>query len=344
MKRPRRLKAGDTVAIVAPSSGIAAEFPHVVELGLRNLRDVFGLRIERFPTSHMDNDALYRDPRVRADDINAAFARDDIAAIISTIGGDDSVRILPRLDLDLIAAHPKILMGFSDITTLTTVLNQRGLVTFNGPSVMAGFAQLHNMPSALADHVRAILMEPTDSYEYRPYPAWTNEYVSWTTPGYSGETKPLQPHDGWRWLRGSGRVRGRLWGGCIEVLEFMKGTAFWPAPAFWDERILFFETSEEKPTVDRVVRMLRNYGSIGALDRIAALLIGRARSYTPDEKRELDEALVRVVSVEFRRSDLPIVSNLDFGHTDPQWIMPLGVMAEVDCDARTFVLLEPAVA
>ncbi len=307
------------------------------------MRDIFGLRIQRYPTSHMNNDALYRDPRARAADLNAAFADDGIAGIISTIGGDDSVRILPYLDTESIAAHPKVLMGYSDVTTLTTFLNQRGLVTFNGPSVMAGFAQLQHVPRELVAHVRAILMEPADTYEYQPYLSWTDHYVPWSTPGYAGETAALQPHDGWRWLQGSGRVRGRLWGGCIEVLEFMKGTAFWPEPAFWDERILFFETSEEKPSVDRVVRMLRNYGTMGVIDRVKAILVGRARSYTPEEKRELDEALVRVVSSEFSRTDLPVVSNLDFGHTDPQWILPLGVMAEIDCEGRRIALMERAV-
>lgn len=283
MRRPRRLRPGDTLAVLAPSSGLAATFPHLVELGVQNLRDVFGLRVERYPTSFLDSDALYRDPRARARDLNAAFADEAIAGIIATIGGDDSVRILPYLDLERIASRPKVLMGYSDVTTLTTVLAQRGLVTFNGPAIMAGFAQLRHAPPEFVEHVRALLMEPTDRYEYRPYPAWADGYVSWSTPGYAGELAPLTPHDGWRWLQGTGRVRGRLWGGCLEVLEFMKGSGFWPEPAFWDDRILFFETSEEKPSVDRVVRMLRSYGTMGALDRIRGLLVGRARSYGAQE-------------------------------------------------------------
>ena len=134
-----------------------------------------------------------------------------------------------------------------------------------------------------------------------------------------------------------------LFGGCIEVLEFLKATPWWPAVEFWDDKILFLETSEEKPEVNNVEYMLRNYGSMGALERLAGLVVGRARAYTPEEKESLYAMLPRVVGFEFNRKDLPIIANVDFGHTDPQFVMPLGVRAEIDGGARQFRLLESAV-
>lgn len=341
--RPPRLRAGDTLAVLSPSWGGPSRYPHVFDLGLRNLENLFRLKIKGFPTARRDADELDRDPKGRADDINAAFADPEVRAIVASIGGDDSVRILPYLDLDLILAHPKILMGYSDTTTLTSLLNARGMVTFNGPAVMAGFAQMRHLPAEFALHVRAVLMEPSETLEYRPYPAWTNQYADWNTPGYDGETAPLQPHDGWQWLQGEGIHRGRLFGGCIEVFEFLKGTRFWPEPEFWDGKLVFFETSEDKPSPDQVKWMLRNYGTMGVLDRIGGLLFGRARDYSDEEKLRLDALILKVVRDEFGRSDLPVVTNLDFGHTDPQFVMPLGVTAEVDCGARRFRLMEPAV-
>jgi muramoyltetrapeptide carboxypeptidase LdcA involved in peptidoglycan recycling len=342
---PRRLHPGDIVAVLSPSWGGPSRFPAVHELGLKNLREVFGLRVKEYPTARMDADELYRNPRCRAEDIHAAFADTNVQGIIATIGGDDSVRLLPYLDEETIRRNPKILMGYSDTTTLLSFLNHRlGLVTFNGPSIMAGFAQLRHLPAAFTDHVREMLIEPKPTYTYQPYSLWTNEYVDWGTPGYNGETKPLQANvDGWQWLQGAGAVRGRLFGGCIEVLEFMKSTRFWPAPEFWQGRILFLETSEDKPSVSQVKYMLRNYGMQGVFDGLAALLIGRARDYTVEEKQELYRQVVAVVAGEFGRTDLPIVANMDFGHTDPQFILPLGVAAEVDCEQHTFRLLEPAV-
>lgn len=140
--KPKRLKQGDTVAIISPSSGLPNLFPQVYQHGLKQLRERFNLNIKEMPTAMMDMDTLYRNPQRRAEDINAAFADPTVDAIITTIGGDDSVRVLPYLDLDTIRANPKIIMGYSDATTFLTYLNQHGLVTFNGSSIMAGFSQL----------------------------------------------------------------------------------------------------------------------------------------------------------------------------------------------------------
>lgn len=342
---PRLLAPGDTVAALSPSWGGPSRFPRTYALGLKNLCELFGLHVKEYPTARMDADELYRNPQRRAEDVNAAFADTDVQAIIASIGGDDSVRILPYLDENVIQRNPKILMGYSDTTTLLTYLHHKlGLVTFNGPSLMAGFAQLRHLPATCADHIRQMLMQPSQTYTYRPFGFWTPGYIDWGTPGYNGEIEPLRHDtDGWRWLQGTGVVRGRLFGGCIEVLEFLKSTRFWPEPTFWEGRILFLETSEEKPTVNQVTYMLRNYGTQGIFDRIAALLIGRARDYTPEEKQALYRQVTAVVAGEFGRADLPVVANMDFGHTDPQFILPLGILAEVDCSQKTFRLLEPTV-
>lgn len=341
--RPPRLKAGDTVAVVSTSWGGPSIFPATFERGLDTLRRVFGLAIREMPTARMAARELGANPRLRADDLNAAFADDGIQAIVMSIGGVDSVRILEHLDAAVAVANPKILLGFSDSATQMTFYNQAGLVTFNGPSVMAGFAQMERFDGAV-DHVRALLFEPTDTYEYRPFADWTDGYRDWSDPANDDAIGERRPHDGWHWLQGSGRAEGRLFGGCADVLEMLKGTRFWPAPEFWQDRILFLETSEDKPTPSRVEYWLRNYGVQGVFDRVAAVLIGRARDYSDTEKTELDEMVVRVIASEFGATGLPVVANLDFGHTDPQWILPLGVRAEVDADTRRFRLLEPAVA
>ncbi len=340
---PSRLRPGDVVAVLSPSWGGPHAFPHVYERGLRNLRDLLGVQIREYPTTRLSPDELDANPRRRAEDLSSAFADPEVRAIVASIGGDDSVRVLPHLDLSAILARPKILMGYSDATTLTTWLAQHGLVTFNGPSVLAGFAQMHRLPEEYGDHVRAMLAAPRQETIYRPYRLWCDHYADWTDPRYDGETSALRANAGPRWLQGEGVRRGRLFGGCIEVLEFLKATPFWPGPEFWEGRILFFETSEDKPTVSQVKSMLRNYGSMGALERVTGVLFGRARGYSDEEKTALETMVVKVVRDEFGRADLPIVANLDFGHTDPQWVLPLNAMAELDCGAQTFRLTEPCV-
>jgi muramoyltetrapeptide carboxypeptidase LdcA involved in peptidoglycan recycling len=123
----------------------------------------------------------------------------------------------------------------------------------------------------------------------------------------------------------------------------LEGFQVWPPPDAWDGRILFFETSEDKPSVDQVRYWLFNYGVQGVFDQASALIFGRARDYSMDEKAELDRIIVEVVVGEFGARDLTIVTNMDFGHTDPQWILPNGVLAELDATEQTFILLEPAV-
>jgi muramoyltetrapeptide carboxypeptidase LdcA involved in peptidoglycan recycling len=340
--KPARLKVGDTIAVVSTSWGGPSVFPHVFDRGINVLQRVFGLEVRELPTARIPAAELASNPRRRADDLNLGFADPSIRAIVTSIGGDDSVRILEHLDPAVALASPKILLGFSDSATQLAFYNQAGLVTFNGPSVMAGFAQLEAFDGA-ADHVRAILFEPSDSYDYGPFAEWTDGYLDWRRPANAGAVGERRLHDEWHWLQGGGRVDGRLFGGCADVLEMMKGTRFWPGPDFWNDRILFLETSEDKPTPETVGAWLRNYGVQGVFERVSGVLVGRARGFTDTEKATLDAMVVRVIAGEFGAGELPIVTNLDFGHTDPQWILPLGVRAEIDVEVRRFRLLEAAV-
>lgn len=337
--KPTRLVPGDTVAVVSPSWGGPSIFPHIYENGLKVLRD-FGLQIKEFPTARTPADFLARHPEVRAKDINDAFADTQIKAIFASIGGDDSVRILPFLNNEVIQSNPKILMGYSDTTTLLTYINQLGMVTFHGPSIMAGFSQTESLPESFTQHVQRMLFSPKEELEYRSFELYCDGYLDWSKEENLGKTKELRKDTGWRFIQGNGIARGELYGGCLEVLESLNGTDFWAGKDFWNGKILFFETSEEKPSIQRVRRMLRNYGMQGIFAKAVAVLFGRARDYTDEEKVELDEMIIDVIEGEFGNGNIPIVTNMDFGHTDPQFILPLGVKAELDCSNRSFKLVE----
>src|SRR5262245_56227697 len=185
MVRPPRLRAGDTVAVVATSWGGPTAIPHVYERGLDVLRRVFELEVRELQTTRMAPAALRADPRARADDLNAAFADPSIRAISVAIGGDDAVRILPFLDPSLALAAPNTLSAFSYTVTQLPFYSQAGLVTFNGPSVRAGFAQIEVFPGA-ADHIRSVLFTPVPSLEYRPFEAWVDGYANWGDPANAG--------------------------------------------------------------------------------------------------------------------------------------------------------------
>lgn len=338
---PDRLRPGDMVAIVSPSWGGPSVFPHIYDNGLKVLR-AWGLDVREFPTAREDAAYLSANPRARAADINAAFADPSIKAVFASIGGDDSMRILPYLDRDVIAANPKILMGYSDTTTLHTYLALLGMVSFYGPAIMAGFSQMDNLPQSYKAHVHDMLFSPADRYAYTAETHYANHYPDWSDPANTGKVAPMAETDGWRVLQGQGKVvTGTLFGGCIEVLEFLKATPYWPQPAFWDGKILFLETSEEKPGITQVGWMLRNYGLQGVFDRVSGVMFGRARDYSPEEKKELDQTICRIIGTEFSRPDLPVMSNMDFGHTDPQIVLPIGATARMDMPNRGLSLTAP---
>jgi len=339
-KKPAKLNKGDTVAIVSPSWGGPSVFPHIYENGLKVLQ-AWGLKIKEFPTARMDASFTRANPQVRAKDINDAFSDPEVKAVFASIGGDDSVRILPFLDKKVIAENPKILMGYSDTSTLHVFSNLQGLITFYGPSIMAGFSQMDSLPESFKSHVREILFEPKESYEYQPYGKYCDGYPNWANKKNLGKVNPMKSDDGWHWLQGKGKAQGELFGGCIEVLEMMKATDFWPSQDFWKGKILFLETSEEKPSIHYIDHVLRNYGMLGVFDKISGFIFSRARDYSDEEKKELEEKIVSIVAKEFGKPDLPIIANFDVGHTDPQLVLPLGVKAEIDCQVNKVSLIEP---
>ncbi|MDG7016230.1 MAG: LD-carboxypeptidase [Nitrososphaerota archaeon] len=343
LQKPPHLDRGDTIAVVSQSWGGPAMFPHIYDRGIANLKETFGLRVKEYPTTREKPAYLHEHPEKRADDINRALADPEVKGIFSSIGGEDSVRVLPFIDAEAALSNPKILLGYSDAHTVVSYLNSQGLVTYAGPSVMAGFSQMEEFPDSFARHIEDILFSGVGEHEYRPYPEYSERYPDWSKVESTGKTNPKKRNPGWKWLQvGGAKARGRLFGGCMDVLEFLKGTRFWPQePGFWDGKILFFESSEEKPSPDMVRYWLRNYGMQGVLGRISGLLFGRPVLYSDDEKLNLEKSIVSVVKGEFGRGDIPVVLDMDFGHTDPQFIMPLGIQAEIDSDSKQLRITEP---
>ena len=161
--KPPRLQPGDKVAIISPSSGLPHLFPWVYEQGLKRIEEVFHLIPIEFPTSRISSEYLSKNPKARAEDINAAFADPSIKAVIATVGGNDQIRILPYLNKDLISANPKIFMGYSDCTNLHLFLWNLGIVSYYGGAVMTQFAMGSTMHTHTIDSIQKAFFgsEPT---------------------------------------------------------------------------------------------------------------------------------------------------------------------------------------
>jgi muramoyltetrapeptide carboxypeptidase LdcA involved in peptidoglycan recycling len=345
MIKPKKLQPGDKVATVSLSWGGPGTFRHRYEAGKRQLQDEFGLTVVEMDHTLSDASWLQANPQARAGDLMEAFADPSIKGIISTIGGEDSIRLLPYLDLDVIRSNPKAFMGYSDTTITHLVCFKAGLVSFYGPAIMAGFAENCGMFPYMVDSVHRTLFSsaPVGTVASNT-DGWTVEHLDWAEPENQARKRKLSPSEGWRFLQGENVRRGHLIGGCFEVLDWLRGTAFWPGLEQWRNAILFLETSEEAPPPSAVLRGLRTYAAVGILEELSGILFGRPGGQVPPEQfDEYDAAILQVVAEEEGLTHLPIVTRMDFGHTDPMFVLPYGVQAEIDCQAQRFALVESAV-
>jgi muramoyltetrapeptide carboxypeptidase LdcA involved in peptidoglycan recycling len=335
---PPKPRPGDRVAILSPSSGLPGLFPRPFELGLSRLRADFGLVPVEYPTTRVMNSA----PANRAADIHAAFADPGIAAVITSIGGEDEIRVLPHLDAGLLRANPKPFFGYSDNTCLLAYLWQLGIVGCHGGCVMVQFGRPGAMHPATAASLRAALFSPGE-YELAPVAAYGDVERDWAEEATFESEPPMQPCDGWRWHHAGRVAEGTAWGGNIEVLGWllMAGRAIPPAD---DCRggVLFLETSEELPSATEVYRVLRAIGERGLLGVFSAVLFGRAKAWALDHRtsqqqksgylRDQREAVLRALD-EYAPETMAVL-DVDFGHTDPQLVIPYGGQIRVDGVAR----------
>jgi len=345
LMKPPRLRAGDKVAAVTLSWGGPAKFPQRYLAGKQQLEQEFGVQVVEMTHTLADPDWLHQHPQARAEDLMAAFADPTIKGIISTIGGDDSIRILPHLDLQVIRDNPKVLMGFSDTTITHLACFKAGLTTFYGPAIMAGFAENGGLFPYMVNSVRGTLFEPEPVGEVAPNrEGWTAEQLTWAVPANQDKRRCLSPSEGWNWLQGTGKHRGPLLGGCFEVLDWLRGTQYWPEPVWWKGALLFLETSEDAPPPSQLGYALRVYGAMGLLQELGAILLARpGGDVAPADFCKYDQIVQEVVSDELGLVDLPVVTGMDFGHTDPVFVLPYGTLAGVDCQRRRFSILESAV-
>ncbi|SIS75483.1 S66 family peptidase [Salimicrobium salexigens] len=339
--KPQKLKAGDKVATVSTSSGIAGD-PDIrwrYDQGVKRLEEVFNLEVVPMPNSLKGSEYIYEHPEARAEDLMNAFKDESIKGIIANIGGDDSVRLLPYIDFDVIRDNPKVFMGYSDVTVSHLFCHKAGLSSFYGPAVLTDFAENVEMDPYTVNMLNRTLFSGEAIGNIPPAKEWTSEHLEWEESN-KNTRRTMQANSGYEVLQGSGIARGRLIGGCIDVLEMVKGTTLWPEKEAWKGGIIFFETSEEKTPPEDIKRWLRNYATQGILQKAAGIVFGKPKDEAYYE--EYKEVISRVMK-EYGLVDLPVLYNLNFGHTEPKFLLPYGAQAVINCSEKTFSILESGV-
>lgn len=339
MRCPEKPRPGDRVAVLSPGSAMPEDYPHPFDLGLRRLREEFDLEPVEYPTTRRQGT-----PAERARDVGAAFADDSIAAVLTSIGGEDQIKVLRHLDPDVLAANPKPFFGLSDNTNLSNYLWNLGIVSYQGGTVMTMLGRGGRINPHSEESFRAALFTH-DWYDLRPATSFTDMNRDWAEPRHLETEPPMMPGTGWEWHGGTGAVEGRLWGGCLEILDFNLRTARYLAPGdtAYDGCVLFLETSEELPSAQYVGEVLMCLGERGLLQRFAALLMARPMGWrlgTPDDPAFREEYVaaqhdaVLAAMAEYSPG-VPVVLDVDLGHTDPHLVVPNGGDCRVDPGAGT---------
>jgi muramoyltetrapeptide carboxypeptidase LdcA involved in peptidoglycan recycling len=331
---PPRVKPGDTVAIVCPSAPAVAYWPHRVERGRAYLHSL-GLRTRLMTNAGACDGFVAGTPEQRAADIHEAFLDPEVSVVLAAIGGYNSNQLLPHLDFDVIAAHPKIIQGYSDITWLLWAIAVRsGLRTFHGPALVP---ELGEFPEVLplTDRFLRAAWFGEEPVEFAPADYWTDEFLDWFAQADLARPRTLVPGSGWRTIR-EGAADGWLIGGNLETVAWhLRGSSLWPDLA---GALLFLEVSEDAPSPAEADSYLTDLEHLGVFEQARGLVFGRPLRYPATQL----DALWSVVRARTERSGIPVLADVDLGHADPMLTLPIGARAHLDASARTFRLLESA--
>lgn len=342
MIKPKRLKKGDKIAIVSLSWGGLGEAAliHKYYIAKERLENDFGLNVITMPYALRGEEFIADHPELRAKDLIDAFNDTEIKAIFCAIGGDDTVRLIPYIDYSVIKENPKIFMGYSDTTANHFMMHKAGLVSFYGPSIMSEFGEYVQMFDYTKEAVKNVLFSDTKGYELLPSEYWSKDYVPWSEENINTKKQLIKDTHGYELLQGKGKVTGHLLGGCIDVFPMCVGTEIWPELDSWKNAILFVETSEEKPSPDLVKYIFRNLAAQGILNVINGIIVGKPQDEVYYE--EYKSVIKQVVSEEEKLTELPIIYNVNFGHSAPIGVLPCGIKIELNCNQKAITFLESA--
>ena len=313
--KPKRLRPGMSVGLVTPASNV----PEDQELhAAMDLVRSLGFSAEPAANLFSRTQYLAGTDQQRADDLNAMFADTDIDAIFCVRGGYGSGRLLRYLDYDMIAANPKVIMGYSDITSILNAIYLRtGLVTFHGP--IAG----GNFSNYTYEQYKKVLIEPTQIARIGEPPEFE------TRPGVVDWKNRLTTIV-------SGVAEGHLVGGNLSLMVTLLGTPFEPQ---FEGAILFLEDVDEPPySVDR---MLTHLWMAGKLEQVAGIVLGK---FTDDGYDSNTFSMEEVLRDRLEPLGIPTLRGAMIGHIEDKTVVPLGVRARLDADAGSLTLLEAAVS
>lgn len=335
LKVPKALRAGDTIALLSISGGRAgdADMQDRYETGRKRLEEIWGVHAVAAPHALSGNQYLYERPEARAEDLMWALENPEISGIICMMGGDDSYRVFPHIQFDTIKKHPKVFMGYSDISSWMAVFAKAGVRAYYGPNLLTPIAQPVELDEYTKLSITKCLFSTEIIGDVPACSAYTN--IEWRNVGKDDIV--WTPNPGYRLVQGNGIVRGRLFGGCAGPLRQIMGTEYFPKPDFFNGCVLALEVTSSYGSLLAMLHDLRALDAAGIFRKAAGILTGALNE-------EEEGMLLKFLKFEAKREDIPVLSNVDFGHRTPMTVLPMGAMTEIDCNRVSLRILESGVA
>lgn len=304
---PKKLNPGDEVRVISPATSLAVISSEVRKIALANLEE---LNLKITFSKNAEECDVFSSASIasRIEDLHAAFLDPNVKGILTTLGGYNSNQLLSDLDYDLIAAHPKILCGYSDITALANAIHaQTGLVTYSGPH-FSTFGMRKGLEYTLAAFKRCLLN--AEPYTLRPAQEWSDD--PWFR---EQEKRHFEQNTGYIVIN-AGQCEGRLLGGNLCTLNLLQGTAYMPSLA--NSILLIEDDFESQPlTFDRDLQSLIHQPEFS---QVKGVIVGRFQRASNMSRSQLEQ----IMRSKRELDDIPVIINADFGHTTPQFTFPIG--------------------
>ncbi|GBG93768.1 microcin C7 resistance MccF related protein [Ligilactobacillus salitolerans] len=319
--KPVRLKCGDEIRIIAPSDSLARVGGMEANLSAKRKLEDWGYQVsfgENVEEVDLQGSSAITS---RVSDLHQAFADDHVKAILTVIGGTTSNELLPYLDYELIAQHPKIICGFSDFTALCNAITARtGIITYYGPAYAT--LKMHGQQGRYQDQYWRQVLGRNGSITLNSSKTWTSD--AWYDDTI---THDFQPNE-WK-VYNSGEVEGVTAGGNLNTLYLLQGTPYQPQ---LDDRIILGEFAEEGDWSE-FSRILASLLQVAPHPR--ALILGRF----PRESQMTEKRLLYILGKFPELKKIPVMYNVNFGHAQPIFTIPIGAELKVDTRKKELTIL-----
>lgn len=313
---PEKVKKGDEVRIIAPSRTMAIISKEVREIASKRFEEL-GLKLTF--GKHVDENCYFNSATIedRLKDFHDAFSDKNVKAIITAIGGFNGNQLLDYIDWELIKKNPKIFCGYSDITIFNNaILEKTGLVNYYGPHYST-FGQKLYFDYTL-DYFKKCLMQE-EPFDITTSQNWTDD--QWYL---DQDKRDLVKNDGWKVIN-EGTAKGIIIGGNLCTISLLQGTEYFPNP---NEDVILFIEDDEMPGKLSDVEFDRNLQSLiqtPLFKKVKGLVIGRFQKAS-----EMNlEKMTNIINTKKELTNLPVIYDVDFGHTSPMFTFPIGGVAEI---------------